>query len=135
MIEFIEEPNSNADSLPSKNVGLLICRDLVFVSKVTGTAEALGRKVATARDRPSALLRLEIDRPLVVFLDLHAGDSTDLDAIRAYRALAPDAFFIGFGSHVEPALLAQAAEAGCDSVLPRSAFSSRLAEIVQEYLK
>ena len=135
MMEFIEEPNSNAERPRSTNVGLLICRDLFFISKVTGTAEALGRQVSTARDRPSALLRLETDHPLVVFLDLHAGDATDLDAIRTYRALAPDAFFIGFGSHVEPALLAQAADAGCDSVLPRSAFSSRLAEIVQERLK
>ena len=135
MIELIDEPIPNASASPSSNVGLLICRDLFFVSKVTGTAEALGRKILTAGDRASALVRLETDHPVVVFLNLHAGDATDPEAIRGYRVSAPSAILIGFGSHVETALLSQASAAGCDSVLPRSAFSNRLPAIIQEHLK
>jgi hypothetical protein len=37
---------------------------------------------------------------------------------------------IGFGSHVDRELLAAASAAGCDLVLPRSQFFSRLGELL-----
>ena len=37
---------------------------------------------------------------------------------------------VGFGSHVDRALLAAAADAGCQQVLPRSAFFSRLPDLL-----
>jgi hypothetical protein len=37
---------------------------------------------------------------------------------------------VAYGSHVDKQLLARATEAGCDEVLPRSQFFSRLSELV-----
>ena len=40
-------------------------------------------------------------------------------------------FVVGFGAHVDDELLAAAAEAGCDLVLPRSRFFRRLGELAR----
>ena len=37
---------------------------------------------------------------------------------------------VAYGAHVDKQLLASATEAGCDAVLPRSQFFSRIAELV-----
>lgn len=43
-------------------------------------------------------------------------------AVRAVRRLRPDAWIVAFGSHVDDAVLAGAADDGADRVLPRSRF-------------
>lgn len=44
------------------------------------------------------------------------------DAVTTVRAVAPDAWIVAFGSHVDEELLATAAADGADRVLPRSRF-------------
>jgi hypothetical protein len=115
--------------------GLLLSRDLIFTSKVTGTARALGRQVLTAGNTSLALAMIGQWRPRAVFVDLAAGELVAPGAILAYRqAAGPDATFLAFGSHVDADALAAAAAAGCDPVLPRSKFSAELPRLIQEYL-
>ena len=59
----------------------------------------------------------------VVVVDLSRPGA--LDAVRGL-----DARIIGFAPHVERELLEAAAEAGCDEVLPRSAFFRRVGELL-----
>ena len=83
-------------------------------------------KVAAAGDvtfvaRPADLAGVAADVAVV-----------DLSRPGALEALAPLAGVrtIGFGSHVDRALLDAARAAGCDEVLPRSAFFARLPELL-----
>ena len=123
------------DPTPGGPAGLLLSRDLIFTSKVTGTARALGHRVLVAGDAALASAMIEQWRPRVVFVDLAAGDLVGPPALTASRELAaPGARFVAFGSHVDSAGLAAAATAGCDPVLPRSRFSAELPELIRRYL-
>ncbi len=116
--------------------GLLLCRDLFFVSKVTGTARALGHllKVASSPARAEELIAQ--GPPKVVFVDLAAGDLVAAPALRLYqKAAGPATPFVAFGSHVDTVALADARAAGCDPVLPRSAFTAELPELIRRYFE
>ena len=68
--------------------GLLLSRDLIFTSKVTGTARALGHRVMVAGDVALASAMIEQWHPRVVFVDLAAGDLVSPAALLAYQKQA-----------------------------------------------
>lgn len=116
--------------------GILLSRDLIFTSKVTGTARALGHRVLVAGTSSLALSMIEQWRPCVVFVDLATGDLVAPAALMAYQELAGLATpFVAFGSHVDTAALAAARAAGCDPVMPRSKFSAELAKLIERYFQ
>jgi CheY-like chemotaxis protein len=107
--------------------------DLFFQMKVAETAKHLGLelKVATNAD---ALVALLDSAPRLVIVDLNAR-SQPLQAIERLRAERNNVGnnsprVIGFLSHVQTDLAAQARTAGCDEVMPRSAFTQNLAAIL-----
>lgn len=102
--------------------------DLFFQMRVAETAKQLGLelKVATNQD---ALLTLMQPEPKLVIVDLNAR-SQPLAAIERLRAEKKDARVVGFLSHVQRELAAQAIAAGCDEVMPRSSFTQNLAAIL-----
>lgn len=112
--------------------GVLLSRDLIFTSKVTGTARALGVSVMTAGNSALASSMIEQWKPKVVFVDLAAGDLVRPEALVAYRQIAPEFTFVAFGSHVDRDALTAAESAGCDRVMPRSKFSGELPELMRE---
>jgi HAD superfamily hydrolase (TIGR01509 family) len=114
--------------------GLLLSRDLIFTSKITGTARALGHRVLVAGDPNLAASMIVQWRPRVVFVDLSAGDLVSVPALVAYQNAAPAGTpFLAFGSHVDTAALAAAKAAGCDPVLPRSRFTTELPALIERY--
>lgn len=114
--------------------GLLLSRDLIFTSKVTGTAAQLGYPVSVAGTLLQAKSIIELHRPRVIFVDLTAGELVMPTALIAYQEIAgPDAWFVAFGSHVEVDALAAARAAGCHEVLPRSRFAVELPELIRRY--
>jgi DNA-binding NarL/FixJ family response regulator len=102
--------------------------DLFFQMKVAETAKHLGLelKVATNGD---ALLGLLEPTPKLVIVDLNSRNQP-LAAIERVRVVQKDMKVIGFFSHVQRDLAAQAQAAGCDEVMPRSAFTQNLAAIL-----
>jgi CheY-like chemotaxis protein len=102
--------------------------DLFFQMKVLETAKHLGLelKVATNGD---ALLALLEPAPSLVIVDLNAR-SQPLAAIERVRAAQKDLRVVGFLSHVQRDLAAQAEAAGCNEVMPRSAFTQNLSAIL-----
>lgn len=102
--------------------------DLFFQMKVAETAKHLGLelKVATNGD---ALLELLEPAPNLVIVDLNAR-SQPLAAVERLRAAHKDLRIVGFLSHVQRDLAAQAQAAGCSEVMPRSAFTQNLAAIL-----
>jgi hypothetical protein len=109
-------------------------RDLAFTAKVRGTAEALGYRMRVTSDVSLARIQLQKWRPRVVFIDLTAGDLVGPSALRGYQQIVgPATWFVAAGPHVEARVLAQAKEAGCHDVMPRSRFSAELPELMRRY--
>jgi CheY-like chemotaxis protein len=126
--------STDSASNPDGSVGLLLSRDLIFTSKVTSTARALGYRVVTAGGIDAASAMMEQQRPRAVFVDLAAGDLVSPQALAAYRGILAGVPFIAFGSHVDTAALSAASAAGCDPVLPRSRFTAELPALIERYL-
>lgn len=108
----------------------MVVPDLFFATRIQATATALGRRVE-ALEPGAALDRLRASPVELLVLDLHAeGDplalARALKADPATRAIR----IVGFHSHVDTAVRAAAREAGVDRILPRSAFTARLAGIL-----
>lgn len=120
---------------PDGPAGLLLSRDLIFTSKVTGTARELGQRVMVAGNTALASAMIEQWHPKAVFVDLAAGELASPAAIVAFKTIAGEEIpFIAFGSHVDKASLDAAADAGCDLVLPRSRFTAELPDIIRRFL-
>lgn len=113
--------------------GLLLSRDLIFTSKITGTARELGHRVIVAGNIALALAMIEQWKPKVVFVDLSAGELVNAPALVAYQKATPGTPFVAFGSHVDTLALEAARAAGCDPVLPRSKFSAELPDLIRKY--
>lgn len=126
----------SGETLPATDVvGLLLCRDLMFTSRVTSEARALGVRVMTAGSQALAGSMIEQWRPRVVFVDLTAGEMVGRAALEAYRLIAgPSTTFIAYGPHVDRDNLAAAREAGCDLVLTRGKFNTDLPDLIRHYL-
>ncbi|HXD87447.1 MAG TPA: hypothetical protein VN641_13205 [Urbifossiella sp.] len=110
---------------------LMLCDDLIFYSRVMGTARALGQTAAQFRSAKALAEAARQHPPAIAILDLqHEG--LDLPALLAeLRQLASPPRVVGFGSHVEAETLRAARDAGCDQVLPRSKFVKELEEILK----
>jgi CheY-like chemotaxis protein len=102
--------------------------DLFFQMKVAETAKHLGLELRVATNG-DALLELLEPSPKLVIVDLNAR-SQPLAVVERVRAAHKDLRVIGFLSHVQRDLAAQAQAAGCNEVMPRSAFTQNLAAIL-----
>lgn len=106
--------------------------DLLFASKIRGTAEHLNVTVEFARGGDTLFDAAKTEVPSLIILDLHA---TQLDPFALTVRLKADEQLrdvpvVGFFSHVQTEFQRRAIEAGIDHVLPRSAFTMRLPEIL-----
>lgn len=114
--------------------GLLLTGDLLFSSRVTGTATAVGGAMDVAGDVDSALDREGVADYRCVILDLAMPGSVQetVDRLRAAGCAPP---VVAFGSHVQTQRLQEAIDAGCAEVLPRSRFTENLPELLKKYLR
>jgi CheY-like chemotaxis protein len=115
--------------------GLLLSDDLIFTSRITGTARALGLELRQARS-PEALLELARQAPPPgVLIDLgYPGLALEDLIARLAQACPIMPRIIAYGSHVDIASLKAARAAGCDPVLPRSKFVEDLAKELPKWL-
>ncbi len=101
--------------------------DLFFATRIAATAKSAGIALELVRAEKLADRLAGGDVSLVV-LDLHAPAA--LERLAEAKRVAPGTPVVGFHSHVETALRRDALAAGADAVLPRSAFTARLAAIL-----
>ena len=106
------------------NSVLILCDDLIFTSKIGATARAKGIEAAVARTQDSLVAKLLAQPVGCVVVDLHNATLNWATLFPALGSGRPK--FVGFGSHVDVETLKAARAAGCDLVLPRSQFVSRL---------
>ena len=115
-------------------IGLLLSQDLFFSSKITGTANALGVIFAVKNSPTNVLAALEdhAETVRIVVIDLSLPGLKIGDLIAGFPETArPDV--IAYDAHVKTESLQAAQAAGCDEVLSRGQFSSRLPEILGRY--
>jgi len=110
--------------------------DLFFLAKIQETARKIGIKVAFVKadkDVVSKLTDAE-HRPSLIVFDLNNANAKPLTLIPKLRAkLKKGTSIIGFLSHLQSDLKAKAIEAGCDMVMPRSAFSQNLPNLMRRH--
>jgi PleD family two-component response regulator len=111
---------------------LALVDDLMFTSKIRATAKPLGATVVFARSLETALAEMAKARPALVILDLNATRIEPLAIVAAMKAdpALADIPSVGFVSHVQTDLIDAARRAGVTEVLPRSAFTMNLPEIL-----
>ena len=111
--------------------------DLFFLAKIQETSRKLGIKVAFVKADKDVLARLtesDHDRPSLIVFDLNNANAKPLTLIPKLRAkLKKGTSIIGFLSHLQGDLKAKAIEAGCDMVMPRSAFSQNLPNLLRRH--
>lgn len=113
--------------------------DLFFNAKITETARKLGVKVAFMKNEKEAIAELlakvdESERPGLIVFDLNNANAKPLTLIPKLKAkLKKTTSIIGFLSHLQGDLKAKAVEAGCDTVMPRAAFSQNLPNLLRRY--
>ncbi|HET7225018.1 MAG TPA: hypothetical protein VFK69_04820 [Candidatus Eisenbacteria bacterium] len=105
--------------------------DLFFATRIAEAARSAGAPLTALQgDLAAMLATLRRDPPDVVVLDLTAPIALALArAVRADPALA-GARLVGFYAHVDEPTRAAALEAGVHDVLPKSAFTRRLPELL-----
>ena len=116
----------------------LFIEDLFFFAKINETARKLGVKVAFVKNDPETVARIvgapEDGRPSLVVFDLNNAGAKPLTLIPKLKAkLKRGTSVIGFLSHLQGDLKAKALEAGCDMVMPRSAFSQNLPTLLRRH--
>jgi hypothetical protein len=117
---------------------LFFIEDLFFIAKIQETARKLGVKVAFMKNDKEAIAELtgtvEEDRPGLIVFDLNNLNAKPLTLIPKLKAkLKRSTSIIGFLSHLQGDLKAKAVEAGCDTVMPRAAFSQNLPNLLRRY--
>ncbi|HKA05771.1 MAG TPA: hypothetical protein VKD71_00845 [Gemmataceae bacterium] len=107
---------------------LVLSDDLLDASRVIGVGRAAGLAVLQCRDTATLLAAAERG-PVAAVLDLHNPGLDVESVVPALKAVGT--CVVGYGSHVDAARLKAARLAGCDEVLPRSAFFDGLEEKLQ----
>lgn len=106
---------------------MTLVEDLIFLSKIQGAAKAAGVNTVAGEWRRGPAAAAEA-QPSAIFLDLNHGHLPVVEWIRALKAdsATRQIRLVGFVSHVQEQLIAEARAAGCDMVMARSAFAQQL---------
>ena len=112
--------------------------DLFFLAKIQESARKLGVKVEFVKGDKDVVTRLtelpESDRPRLLVFDLNNLNAKPLTLIPKFKTkFKKSTSIIGFLSHLQGDLKMKATEAGCDTVMPRSAFSQSLPNLLRRY--
>jgi CheY-like chemotaxis protein len=111
---------------------LVVVDDLMFRSKISSAAKAVGATIAAATSREAALARARELKPALIILDLDSSKTAPLELL---EQLAADPELgcirtVGFVSHVNTQRIREARARGVSEVLARSAFSAALPDIL-----
>jgi CheY-like chemotaxis protein len=116
-------------------VCLLLSDDLMFTSRIVGTAADLGFTVKPAKAAEALIALAAEETPRCVIVDLSNPTleiSRVIGQLRAPGLPAPR--IVAYGSHVDTAKLQAAREAGCNVVLSRSRFVGELPKSLPDWM-
>ncbi|HVZ84177.1 MAG TPA: hypothetical protein VG893_10930 [Terracidiphilus sp.] len=112
--------------------------DLFFQAKIQETSRKLGVKVEFVKGDKEVIDRLidtpEAERPALLVFDLNNLNAKPMTLIPKLKSkFKKSTSIVGFLNHLQGDLKIKAIEAGCDTVMPRSAFSQGLPNLLRRY--
>jgi CheY-like chemotaxis protein len=111
--------------------------DLFFMAKIQETARKLNVKVEFVKSDKDLMEKMSQngdEKPSLIIFDLNLASVKPLTRIPKLKSkLKKGTSIIGFLSHVQGDLKQKAHEVGCDMVLPRSAFSQNLPQLLRRH--
>jgi CheY-like chemotaxis protein len=111
--------------------------DLFFQAKIQETARKLNVKVEFCKGEKDLLDHMKQngeEKPSLIIFDMNNANAKPLTLIPKLKSkLKKRTSIIGFLSHVQGDLKQKAHEVGCDMVLPRSAFSQNLPQLLRRH--
>ena len=119
---------------PANKTVVAVLSDLLFTVKIQDAAKRAGVDVVFVKSREAALERARA-HPAVMVFDLNDAAADPLRLIAELKAAEEtrDVRLLGYISHVQTDVRRAALESGCEAVLPRSAFSQNLPDILKRY--
>ncbi len=107
--------------------------DMFFSARIDSTAKLVGVRVIRILDAEQLEKTLGKSPPQMIILDLNNRTLAPLETVRRIKAdpRLSQIRIVGFLSHVQRELEQGARRAGCDQVMPKSAFSARLKELLE----
>jgi CheY-like chemotaxis protein len=130
------EPVPNGGESANSRIFAFI-EDLFFMAKIQETARKLNVKVEfvkTDKDLMEKMQQNGEEKPSLIIFDLNNNGVKPLTLIPKLKSkLKKGTSIIGFLSHVQGDLKQKAHEVGCDMVLPRSAFSQNLPQLLRRH--
>jgi DNA-binding NarL/FixJ family response regulator len=110
---------------------LAVVPDLYFATRIAATAKAAGVALELI---PPQRVAARLAAPDVSLVILELGSRDAIALVAEMKRAAPGVPVVGFGAHVEAALLRDARGAGADAVLPRSQFAGVLPALLERGL-
>ena len=111
--------------------------DLFFLTKIQETGRKMNVKVEFVKTEKDLTERMGSNgegKPSLIIFDLNNANAKPLTLIPKLKSkLKKGTSIIGFLSHVQGDLKQKAHEVGCDMVLPRSAFSQNLPQLLRRH--
>jgi DNA-binding NarL/FixJ family response regulator len=111
---------------------IVVVDDMFFATKINSAASFARRQIERVKSREHLEQEVSAYIPSLVIIDLNSNRLDPLQTIEFLKS-RPELNsipIVGFVSHVQTELIRLAQSAGCDYVLPRSAFSQLLPEII-----
>jgi hypothetical protein len=124
----IRAPGVQPDPRPVVARVVVFVPDLLFGSNATAAVQAAGHEPVLATDWER--VRRELPGAELLIVDLTAEPEARIELVRALA----DTPRLGFYSHVEADVRAQAEQAGFDLVVPRSRMAREGAELISRLL-
>ena len=128
------EPLTHREDAPTRIFAFV--EDLFFVAKIQEISRKLNVKVEFVKTDKDIAEKTENseEKPSLIIVDLNSNGIKPLPVISKMRSKYKKATsIVGFVSHVQGDLKMKAQEAGCDVVMPRSAFSQNLPNILRRH--
>jgi hypothetical protein len=110
--------------------------DLFFQAKIQETARKLNVKLEFVKSEADLTDKIKLngeEKPSLIIFDLNNNSVKPLTLIPKLKSKLKKTSVIGFLSHVQGDLKQKAHEVGCDMVLPRSAFSQNLPQLLRRH--
>jgi hypothetical protein len=112
--------------------------DLFFQAKIQETSRKLGVKVEFVKGDKESVSKItdlpESERPSLLVFDLNNLNAKPMTLIPKFKTKFKKATsIVGFLNHLQGELKLKAIDVGCDTVMPRSAFSQSLPNLLRRY--
>lgn len=111
--------------------------DLFFLAKIQEVGRKLNVKVEfvkSDKEMDQKVAENPDEKPSLVIVDLNSNSIKPISVVSKLKSkYKKTTSIVGFVSHVQGDLKVKAAEAGCDVVMPRSAFSQTLPSLLRRH--